>query len=325
MTPGVLLLSGLYDFSTDLVAAALGERGVAFLRLNREQLPNCRLTLDPVAAVMEVRTPGGFAAELSAPDLRAVLFRQPVFLRNTPARALSVAEQLERSQWSAFLRGLCVFDGARWMNHPARTYLAESKPYQLRVAARLGFNVPRTRIGNDVDGIRSAALGDPMIVKSVDTVLIHEGGDCLFTYSTASGVADWQARDLQAAPVLCQELLRDKTDIRVTVIGDSVFAVRVEENGRGIDGDWRVRPRDQVEFAPTELSEDCAMLCRRLAATLGLPFAAIDLVESHDARDRGIVFIEVNPTGEWGWLVRSGLPIDAAIAEWLAGPDSGAT
>ena len=319
MTPQVLLLSGLYDFSTDFVAAALKERGATFLRLNREQLATCRVTLDPVAAVIEVRSPSGLEATIDASSLRAVLFRQPIILRNTPGYALSVAEQLERSQWSAFLRGLCVLDGSRWMNHPAKTYLAECKPYQLRVAARLGFTVPPTRIGNDLAGIRSAQLGDPLIVKSLDTVLIHEGSDCLFTYSTASDIASWHDEDLSSAPALCQEFIRDKTDLRVTVVGSNIFAVRIEEGGRGIEGDWRVRPRDQVQFVPIDLSEECARLCLRLAETLGLPFAAIDLLEAGD--ERKIVFVEVNPTGEWGWLVRCGLPIDMAIADWLAKPE----
>ncbi len=316
MTPQVLLLSGLYDFSTDFIAAALKERGTTFLRLNREQLPTCRVTLDPVAAVIAVRSPSGLTTTIDASSLHAVLFRQPVFLRNTPGHALSVAEQLERSQWSAFLRGLCVLDNSCWMNHPAKTYLAECKSYQLRVAAKLGFTVPRTRIGNDLTGIRSAQLGDPLIVKSLDTVLIHEDSDCLFTYSMASDAASWQEEDLSSTPALCQEFVRDKTDLRVTVVGDNLFAVRIEENGRGIEGDWRVRPRNQVRFVPIDLPEECSRLCRRLAETLGLPFAAIDLLEIGD--DHKFVFVEINPTGEWGWLIRSGLPIDMAIADWLA-------
>jgi hypothetical protein len=315
-TPRVLLLSGLYDFSTDLIADALRERGSTFLRLNREQFLDCRITLDPVASILEVKLPSGLSAALSASTLRTVLFRQAVFLRNTPGHPLSAAEQLERSQWSAFQRGFCVFDDARWMNHPAKTYLAECKPYQLRMAAKLGFCVPRTRIGNDLTGIRNAGLGDPLILKSLDTVLIRDGSDCLFTYSTVSDIANWQQEDLSSAPLLCQELFQKKVDLRVTVVENDIFAVRIEENGCGIDGDWRVRPRDQVRFVPTELTDDCATLCRQLARVLGLPFAAIDLLQTED--DHRIVFLEINPTGEWGWLVRCGVPIDAAIAEWLS-------
>lgn len=316
MTPQVLLLSGIYDFSTDIIASALTDRDTPFLRLNREQLPDCRLTLDPVAGVIDVRTPSGATVIINADSLRSVFFRQPVFLRNTPGHGLTADQQLQRSQWSAFLRGMTVLDNSRWMNHPAKTYLGESKPYQLRVAARLGFTIPRTRIGNDYRSLRDANLGNPLIAKSLDTVLIHEGSDCLFTYSTVVDAADWQDDNLASAPALFQEFINDKTDIRVTVVGEDVFAVRIKESGRGIKGDWRIRPRKEVKFIPMELPSDCAIRCLNMAKSLGLSFAAIDLLESDDGRT--ITFLEVNPTGEWGWLVRHGLPIDTAITNWLA-------
>ena len=138
----ILILSGLYDFSTDLVTMHLKNFGVPYVRLNREHFADHRLTLDPIVPRLSVDGPSGrhqFGA-----DLGAVWFRQPVFLRNTPSVPLSPNEQLERSQWMAFLRALCVFRDAAWMNSPAATYLAESKPYQLSVASDCGFQVPAT-------------------------------------------------------------------------------------------------------------------------------------------------------------------------------------
>jgi glutathione synthase/RimK-type ligase-like ATP-grasp enzyme len=46
---------------------------------------------------------------------------------------------------------------------------------------------------------------------------------------------------------------------------------------------------------------------------LGLTYAAIDLALSNGE----YWFIEVNPTGEWGWLDGAERPIAAAIAEEL--------
>lgn len=46
----------------------------------------------------------------------------------------------------------------------------------------------------------------------------------------------------------------------------------------------------------------------------GLEYAAIDLALSNDQ----YWFIEINPTGEWGWLDRGGRGISNAIAEALA-------
>ena len=313
MTPQVLILSNLYDISTDLVAVSLATAGVPYLRINREEFSEQHLSLNPLVPEMHVSGPGG-EYEIG-PSLTSVFFRQPIFLRNTPSVALPPAEQLERSQWMAFLRGLCVFVDAAWMNAPAATYLAESKPYQLAVAAQCGFNVPQTIATNDAARIRKLFPGS-FVVKSLDTVLLREGDDCLFTYTSLNAESDLSDSTVRSAPLLAQRLLTSKTDLRVTVVGQEVFAVRILSNGRGIREDWRTVPREDVEFRPFELSPRLASSCRLLIAQLGLSFGAIDLVETPEST----FFIEVNPTGEWGWLSRPGQPIASKIARWLARP-----
>ena len=94
MSPRILILSGLYDFSTDLVVLRLQHAGVPYVRLNREQLADHRITLDPLVPELTVHGPAG--THHFGPDLGAVWFRQPVFLRNTPSTPLSLEEQLER-------------------------------------------------------------------------------------------------------------------------------------------------------------------------------------------------------------------------------------
>ena len=133
MTPDVLILSSLYDFSTDLVCLQLNKMGVGYVRLNREHFQDYRITLDPQEPNMSIHM--NERTYQIGSKLKSVWFRQPVFLRNTPSEPLSVNQQLERSQWTAFLRALSVFDQVSWMNFPAKTYLAESKPYQLYIAS----------------------------------------------------------------------------------------------------------------------------------------------------------------------------------------------
>lgn len=316
MNPHVLILSSAYDFSVDMVALHLQSSRAPYVRLNREHLGDYRITLDPVAPMLVIDGPSG--VHRVSPDLRAVWFRQPVFLRNTPPVALSPAEQLERSQWTAFLRGLCLFQEAAWMNFPPATYLAESKPFQLSVAAGCGFRIPRTLAGNDAGRIRSAFPGQ-LVIKSLDTVLLHDGDDCLFTYTTIHSADKLSDDAVHDAPLLAQQFLQDKTDIRVTVVGDSLFAVRILSYGSGIGGDWRTIPRADVDFQDIVLDGDVAERCRLMTRRLGLKFAAIDLLETSD----GVFFIEVNPTGEWGWLASASRPIDGAIASWLANPPAG--
>ena len=51
--------------------------------------------------------------------------------------------------------------------------------------------------------------------------------------------------------------------------------------------------------------------------SLRLNFGAIDLIK----QDNKYFFIEINPTGEWGWLVDERRRIDKVIANWLIGND----
>lgn len=42
-------------------------------------------------------------------EVKGIYFRAPVFLRTQSKKELTLNEQLERNQWSSFLRNLIVF------------------------------------------------------------------------------------------------------------------------------------------------------------------------------------------------------------------------
>ena len=130
MRPDVLLLAGLYDFSADLVCLRLEELGTSYLRLNREQMPDLKISIDPIGVTVSVTSDAG-SWELSS-DVKSVWFRQPVFLRNLPAEPLEPAVQLQRSQWMALLHGLVLLDGAAWMNIPGKLTTPSRRSCSLR-------------------------------------------------------------------------------------------------------------------------------------------------------------------------------------------------
>ena len=311
MSVRVLILSSLYDFATDEVVHLLEAAGVRYVRLNREHLNRHHLTLDPMGPSLTINGPAGM--HQIDEELHSVLFRQPVFLRNPLPVQISTDQQLGRSQWQGFIQGLSVFDNAQWMNHPAATYRAESKPYQLAVAAGCGFRVPKTFVGNDAARIH-ATFGYRLAIKSVDTVLLREGDDSLFTYTCLNPGSDLSDETLKSAPVIAQELLDEKVDMRVTVVGDQIYGVRILKNGVGIPGDWRRTPKSSLTYLSVELDAAVVESSFRLMRHLGLVFGAIDLAQTPD----GTFFIEINPTGEWGWLSTPERPIGSAIASWLA-------
>lgn len=310
MSKFCLVLCSKYDFSVDLVIQELEKKGVDYIRLNKEELSDYFINIDPVKKVLTVR---GHGMNREVSNVTSVWFRQPVFIRNAPTRALALEEQLSRSQWAAFLRSLIVFEDAVWMNWPSSTYSAESKPYQLMLASKVGFKVPETMIGNDSNHFEK--FDADIIVKSLDTVLLREGEDCLFTYTSSITSKELNENNTKVAPLTVQEYVHPKTDIRVTVIGEVVHAVRITSAGSGIDKDWRLLKKEEIEYKDVKLPPVIVEYCRKIVSGMGLKFGAIDLIESNES----YYFIEINPTGEWGWLSTEKRPIEKDIANMLAG------
>ena len=100
----------------------------------------------------------------------------------------------------------------------------------------------------------------------------------------------------------------------MTLIGEHVGAVRILAKNTGVSGDWRRTPKQDLSYEDVVLPVPVEASCRRLLADLGLVYGAIDLAETAG----GHLFFEINPTGEFGWLINEARPYDAMIASLLA-------
>lgn len=307
----VLVLANIHDFPTDRVCVELEKAGVSYVRLNSESLGSARVRLDPRRPRLEIHLDDH--TWVVDQCLKSVWWRQPTFLRNTPHEPLSLDEQLYRSQWPAFLRGLMTFHDARWINHPAMTYRAESKPWQLHIAAKLGFDIPKTIITNDPNAQIDRILGRRVAIKSVDTVLLREGNQQFFAYTQLLDWSDIATDDLHAAPVVIQEAISPKLDLRVTVLGEQAWTVAVTADGGAIEGDWRLKKKGQLAYPTFDLPSEVEQRCIALVRAMGLVYGAIDLAVSEER----FIFIEINPTVEWGWLDNQERPLAMAIATAL--------
>ena len=304
-----LMVSSTIDYSSDLICYELEQRGKSYLRINRDHFAEYKILYSLEADCLNIMMDGS-TYKITSDTLKSVYFRAPVFLRT--GKTYSLQEQLYRSQWSAFIRNLITFDKAKWVNHPVATYRAENKLYQLKCAKRFGFAVPTTYVGNSLpaDITRECIY----VVKSMDTALFYDNGQEMFTYSIMVTGQELLNAEIESAPVIIQKCLHNKTDIRVTVIGDELFAVSIMKNGQKIEGDWRQNAKEELNYDRIDLPSNMRQQILDFMRFLGLEFGGIDFV----LVDGTYYFIEVNPTGEWGWLVTaSHLPIDKAIVNSL--------
>ena len=103
-------------------------------------------------------------------------------------------------------------------------------------------------------------------------------------------------------------------DLRVTIIGDEIFAATVDL--RDLEYDVDVRMNLNAKHVAHDLPDDIADKLRGLMRRLGLVYGAIDLRLTGDGR---YVFLEINPAGQFLYVEeQTGQPLAAALAARLA-------
>lgn len=306
-----LVVSSSIDYSTDLICFELHERQKRYLRINRDKFAEYDILYSLQDQEMKITVDGEIYI-IRNKNLRGIYFRAPVFLRSH--KKYSVNEQLYRSQWSAFIRNLVIFENAKWINHPVNTYRAENKLYQLQCAQDLGLLIPETFVGNALPV--NIVLDKKYVVKSLDTALFYDGSQEYFTYTSVVGGSELENSNIKDAPIILQEFIEDKKDIRVTVIGDLIFPISITKSGESIYGDWRKNKKDTLQYISETIPDEVSNKIFKLMNKLGLLFGGVDLAFSNGK----YYFIEVNPTGEWGWLSPyNAIPLENAIVNELVG------
>jgi len=183
-----------------------------------------------------------------------------------------------------------------------------SKPFQAQLIRRYGFAVPETLITNDPDAVKAFRTRHGRIVyKSISGVR-----------SIVQVLSDEDLKRIdriRVCPTQFQVCV-EGTDVRVHVVGDEVFATRVNS----VATDYRYARQQIGESATLEaidLEPELAGRCVRLTRGLGLAFGGIDLRLSPD----GLVYcFEVNPSPGYSYYeANTGQPIAAAVARYLAG------
>jgi glutathione synthase/RimK-type ligase-like ATP-grasp enzyme len=241
-----------------------------------------------------------------------------------PTAAPNVTGEVQR-RWISLESGYCL--AGVWENMPCRWIpgkpraisAAQNKVRLLAVAAQLGFHIPRTLITNRPESLLEfySECDGRLVTKVLRDGLVYQGTERYMAYTHAVRRRDLaNYRAVRYAPLIMQEYVPKQLELRINVVGAKVFAAEIDSQASPCTKhDWRHYDNDRATYAPHVLPAAIDTLCVRLVRALGLSFGAIDMVLTPAGE---YVFLEINPTGQWGWVEHlTGLPISAAIAELL--------
>ncbi|GAA2858832.1 hypothetical protein GCM10010517_17310 [Streptosporangium fragile] len=316
----LLIISNPRDDSADMVVSKIEGRGVPVLWWDEADFPE-RTTVSTEmlgGRCRQTLTHRGVSHDLA--KVTAVWHRRP-----GPPAATSVTDPTQRAYAEETARRLLhgVYDlmpARRWMPaRPKDMVRVDDKLLHLRRAAELGFAIPDTVAGNDPGRLVPAwhRAGGRLISKTFDHRPFGVRGEEHHIYTTEVNRRDLAGRHrIRHAPVILQPNLAKAVELRVTVVGERVFTAQIDsQSSRLTRQDWRHYDDPGVAYAPHRLPPAVEERCLRLVASFGLSYGAVDLVLTPDGE---YVFLDLNVTGQWAFVeLLAGLPISAAIADWL--------
>jgi hypothetical protein len=301
----VLVLTDTRDLAADLIVLELQRRGSRYRRLNVDMFPGG----------MEVAyDPGNSTATFYAGAERFSSDEVSVAWCRYAWPSAGTGPYAEREA-QAFLQGICLEMSWTWVNHPFAVATASNKLGQLKAASRVGLDVPVTVVTNRIEHVRDTFQGPAVVVKTIAGAAIDHNGMRKHLYSQLLPLAQLDPEAVKAAPCIYQEQAKPGMDVRVTVAGDHVFATDIEAPASVVD--WRAAPPEAVTYRSADIPAHVAKGCFDLCRIAGLAYGAFDFIRQPGGN---YVFLEVNPSGQWGWIEQAtGQRITEAIVDVLTG------
>ena len=314
----IIAVSHAADEHAAVVLRRLAEMGADAWLLDLSTFPrDARLA---IAHDRQGRRTARFVAadgrEVDFANVNVVWWRRPQDLSLDPAIVRPSHRIFGYNESHEALAGLWQSLDAFWVNHPTRTEVGARKVLQLQVAAELGLDVPETLITNDPAEARRFIDSRP---PGTTICKAFSATEAMWRETRLVSDAERAVLDnVTFAPVIFQGYVDGGADIRVTVVGDAVFAAAIHAADSSYPVDFRMdmaSARVEAHALPADLTATLLRLTERL----GLVYGAIDLRRTTDGR---YVFLEINPAGQWLFVEqRTGQPISAAVAELLASHD----
>jgi len=317
MRKSLLILAMDHDIHADAVHDLITRRGYTSFRLDPELdwTPSGETPTEddwsPMAKLDWSLSDEGWAASLNWHDQKIDLSNiGSVFCRNFQfARAdekSPIESHLRFSEMKAGLYGaLKTLDSCYWMNRPWLEDVVDNKMVQGRDATKFGLRIPRTLVTNSEKSAREfidSCDGGAIIKQLSEIGLIDDDPDDPETYGFYTSLVTDEflehIEEVVCAPCLFQETIKKTADIRVTVVGNKIFAHRIaSQSDPTSTTDFRKAPNLPTETF--DLPEETGKALLDLLQFWGIEFAACDFALTPEDN---LIFFEANVTGNWLWL-----------------------
>lgn len=247
--------------------------------------------------------------EIDLDEVKSVWYWKPLLPRELRTIQPPEHQVFIYRQFLAMWRSLASLLVDRiWVNDYYKSLEAEHKPYQIKIASEIGFDVPDTLITSNPERAQDfwQHCQKQMVMK---TLILSPMEDRVIYTNKVTEELIQKIERIKSSPVILQRLVPKKYELRITIVGDNIFPVQVDSDSKI---DWR---RSRIKLKRHSLPKSIKEKCFQLVKKLGLRYGCIDMMVTTNNQ---YIFLEINPNGQWSFVEeRTGMPIGKAIAHLL--------
>lgn len=246
--------------------------------------------------------------EIVQRQIDAIYFRKPSY-PNISNYDLKYHKMMQKDILT-FIQGVAEVFNGRCLSKPSILNRADNKMYQLSLAYEVGFNIPQTMISNSSDFAFDFCSQVKSIVKPLSMGKVYsEGKVGIIQTNLVDHSCNFNG--LEVSPSYFQEYVEKDFEVRVTIIDNNVFAVKIETTNKV---DWR-KFDSKNTYSIISLPDEICAKCLFMLDRLNLKFGAFDFIVNKNK----YYFLEVNANGQWYWLEEAlNLNISDCIFNYLA-------
>lgn len=318
----ILIITNKDDPHVDGVIKLAIDKGLDHLiiRLNTEDfLRNCIFSFHSISGYSIKLIDS--SKQVDSVNIKTVWYRRPEepdtkFLKNQDI------EEFATNQCQAILNGLYVYseiDTAIISPVFSLRKYAYKIP-QLKLAQNIGLNIPDSIITNDPNAlIEFCNKHETISTKSLNAPNFTYQGKIYPIFNRV--VKDKQLifdniESIKICPTYFQEYIDKIYDIRVIVIGNSIYAFSIDSQSNVYSQeDFRGAAAELLKHYYIQLPIDLQNQILKFIEMQGLRFSALDFILSKNGK---YYFIENNPNGQWMWLeYATGFPLTEKMLNYL--------
>ncbi len=318
----ILIFTNKTDVHADEVIRLLTKKNVDVFRLNTEDF------LLNYAVNIYLGNKGNWEGviidevgrELLLSQLRLAWLRKPKFDFLVNCKYDAGEYKFISSEAKALINILYSLPNVTWINDPFISDKGKSKFQQLLLARKLGLRTPRTLITTEKQKARDFFIecgNKEILIKSIYTGSVTLNGINQGVPARLINKSEFEKffDKIHLLPTQFQEYIAKLFELRVTIIDDKVFAVKIDsQRNEKTKVDWRVHIAlnpHSVFNLPKKIEKFCLDFLREQK----LVYGAMDFIVTPDNE---YVFLENNPFGQYLWLeTETGIPLTEAMCDLL--------